>query len=110
MKAVFGFCSFCSSLQQLFDDLDNYSNLFLQNADIFNEFSSKIESLIRKLKHTLNDLFLVNPTRILFSYTHGKKFSSMETAHALTKYRERSTYGRGARASYLTMFPEISPR
>ena len=34
----------------------------------------------------------------------------METVHALTKYRERSTYGRGARASYPTMFPEISPR
>ena len=34
----------------------------------------------------------------------------METAHALTKYRERSTYGRGSRASYQTMFPEISAR
>ena len=32
----------------------------------------------------------------------------METAHAQTDYQDNSTSGRGARASYQTMLPEIS--
>ena len=36
--------------------------------------------------------------------------NSVETAHAQRKWHKRSTSGRGARAPYLTMFPEISAR
>ena len=39
-----------------------------------------------------------------------KNFSSRVAAHAPTKYKSNSTSGRGARASYRTMLPEISAR
>ena len=39
-----------------------------------------------------------------------KDFSFRVTAHAPTKYQSNSTSGRGARASYQTMLPEISAR
>ena len=46
----------------------------------------------------------------IFSQKYGKNFSSTDTARAQTKYQDNSTSGRGARASYRTMFPEISAR
>ena len=55
----------------------------------------------KAVKRTLRGYFL---------HAYGKKFSYIETAHAQTKYQKRSTSGRGARAPYLTMFPEISAR
>ena len=51
----------------------------------------------------------VVPMRIL-APEHGNYFSSRETAHAQTKYKDNRTSGRGARASYRTMFPDISAR
>ena len=41
---------------------------------------------------------------------YGKKFSPGETAHAQARYQDNSTSGRGARASYQTISPEISAR
>ena len=38
----------------------------------------------------------------------GKNFSSRVAAHAPTKYQSKNISGRGARASYRTMLPEIS--
>ena len=46
----------------------------------------------------------------LLMLVSGKNFSSREDAHAPTKYQSNSTSGRGARASYRTMLPEISTR
>ena len=43
-------------------------------------------------------------------HAYDENFSSREIAHAQIKYQESSTSGRGARASYQTMFPEISAR
>ena len=51
--------------------------------------------------------------RVVFSRPYvddGKNFSSRVAAHAPTKYQSNSTSGRGARASYRTMLPEISAR
>ena len=45
-----------------------------------------------------------------FLHEYGTNLSSRETARAQTKYQDNSTSGRGARASYRTMFPEISAR
>ena len=45
-----------------------------------------------------------------FLYEYGKNFRSRVTAHAPTKCHSNSTSGRGARASYRTMLPEISAR
>ena len=45
-----------------------------------------------------------------FFQQYGKNFFSKETAHAPTKHQDNSTSGRGARASYRTMLPEISAR
>ena len=45
-----------------------------------------------------------------FVREYGKNFSFKVAAHALTKYQSNSTSGRGARASYRTMLPEISAR
>ena len=45
-----------------------------------------------------------------FSHEYGKNFSSREDAYAQIKYQDNSTSGRGARASYRTMLPEISAR
>ena len=45
-----------------------------------------------------------------FLREYGKNFSSRVAAHAPTKYQSNSTSGRGARASYQTMLPEISAR
>ena len=45
-----------------------------------------------------------------FSHKYCKNFSSREDAHAQTKCQDNSTSGRGARASYQTMLPEISAR
>ena len=47
---------------------------------------------------------------LCFLHEYGKKFSSRVGAHAPTKYQSNSTSGRGARASYRTMLPEISAR
>ena len=54
-------------------------------------------------------LFLVDPTWI-FSPRMWWNFSSRVAAHALTKYQSNSNSGRGARASYRAMLPEISAR
>ena len=54
-------------------------------------------------------LYLVYPMWI-FSPQIGKNFSSRVAAHAPRKYQSNSTSGRGARASYRTMLPEISAR
>ena len=43
-------------------------------------------------------------------HEYGKNFSSWVAAHAPPKYQSNSTFGRGARASYRTMLPEISAR
>ena len=55
--------------------------------------------------------------RVVFSRPYWKELPlertgklSRETAHAPTKYQSNSTSGRGARASYQTMLPEISAR
>ena len=45
-----------------------------------------------------------------FLHEYGQNVSSREAAHAPTKYQSNSTSGRGARASYRTMLPEISAR
>ena len=45
-----------------------------------------------------------------FLHEYGKNFSFKEAAHAPSKYQSNSTSGRGARASYRTMLPEISAR
>ena len=58
----------------------------------------------------VNALHLVGPSADISSYAYGMKFSSSETAHAQAKHQESSTSGRGARASYQTMFHEISAR
>ena len=71
------------------------------------------EILIHLLKKLapVNDisgvLYLVDP--VIF-HKYGKNFSSRVAAHAPTKYQSNSTSGRGARASYRTMLPEISAR
>ena len=44
------------------------------------------------------------------SHECGKNQSQREHAHAQTKPQDNSTSGRGARASYRTMLPEISAR
>ena len=44
------------------------------------------------------------------SHEHGRNFYPRETALAQTEYQDNSTSGRGARASYQTMLPEISAR
>ena len=52
-------------------------------------------------------------TRVVSSTAPGsveKNFGSRVAAHAPTKYQSNSTTGRGARASYQTMLPEISAR
>ena len=54
-------------------------------------------------------LFLVDPTQI-FLPMNMVGTSAKETAHAQTEYQDNSTSGRGARASYQTMLPEISAR
>ena len=46
----------------------------------------------------------------IFSHDMVRKFSSRKIAHAQTKYQENNISGRGARASYQTMFPVISAR
>ena len=45
-----------------------------------------------------------------FLHEYGKNFSFRVAAHASEKYQSNSTSGRGARASYQTMLPEISAR
>ena len=45
-----------------------------------------------------------------FLHAYGKNSSYRAAAHAPTKYQSNSTSGRGARASYRTMLPEISAR
>ena len=45
-----------------------------------------------------------------FLHEYGKNFSFKVAAHAPSKYQSNSTSGRGARASYRTMLPEISAR
>ena len=45
-----------------------------------------------------------------FLHEYGDDFRSRVAAHAPTKYQSNSTSGRGARASYRTMLPEISAR
>ena len=40
----------------------------------------------------------------------SENLSSWQCAHALVKYQDNSTSGRGARASYQTISPEISAR
>ena len=54
-------------------------------------------------------LYLVDPMWI-FSSRIWKDVSSRVATHAPTKYQGNSTSGRGARASYRTMLPEISAR
>ena len=84
---------------------------FIHDKSVPYLFSNKI--LIHWLKKLapVNDisgvLYLVDPMWI-FSLQYGKTFSSRLAAHALTKYQSNSTSGRGARASYRTMLPEIS--
>ena len=54
--------------------------------------------------------YLVDPMRIFSPRMWRENVSSREAAHAQTKYQCNSTSGRGARASYQTMLPEISAR
>ena len=61
------------------------------------------------LIHFLKKLAPVTEIRI-WHHEYGKNFSSRVAAHAPTKYQSNSTSGRGARASYRTMLPEISAR
>ena len=65
---------------------------------------------VNKKLAPVNAICLLDPTRIFVSHYYGKNFSSREPAHAQTKHQDNSTSGRGARASYRTMFPEISAR
>ena len=44
-----------------------------------------------------------------FFHEYGTNLSSRETARAQTKCQDNSTSGRGARASYRTMFPRFRP-
>ena len=45
-----------------------------------------------------------------FFQEYGESLNPRKTAHAQSKYQDSSTTGRGARASYRTMLPEISAR
>ena len=69
---------------------------------------SKLQTMTRE-NSTASVWHLVDPTHI-FSQQYGKNFISRESAHAQIKHQDSSTSGRGARASYRTMFPEISAR
>ena len=51
-------------------------------------------------------LYLVDPGYFLHEY--GKNFSVRVAVHAPTKYQSNNTSGRGDRASYRTMLPEIT--
>lgn len=70
-------------------------------------FSSKISYYSHIKKTAISNCHW---PRIRFSHSYGKKFSSVETPHALTKYQQSRTSGRSARESYQTMFPEVSAR
>ena len=54
--------------------------------------------------------FLVDPSQIFLPMNMVGTSVHRETAHAQTEYQGNSTSGRGARASYQTMLPEISAR
>ena len=71
---------------------------------------SKCLVQVNKKLAPVNAICLFDPTQIFVSRYYGKNFSSREPAHAQTKHQDNSTSGRGARASYRTMFPEISAR
>ena len=54
--------------------------------------------------------FSTPSSRNQYQYEYGRNLCPRKTAHAQTKYQDNSTSGRGARASYQTMLPEISAR
>ena len=54
-----------------------------------------------------NFLTIDNSSRI---FEYGENLNSRQCAHAQVKYQDNSTSGRGARASYQTISPEISAR
>ena len=58
-----------------------------------------------------DNLFLISDTvhESVFP-EYGDSLSSRQCAHAQVKYQDNSTSGRGARASYQTISPEISAR
>ena len=64
--------------------------------------------IVTKLRK--NDCELIYRTLDIFTTNMERTFSSRVAAHAPTKYQSNSTSGRGARASYRTMLPEISAR
>ena len=64
---------------------------------------------LARVKTIVNVLYLVDPTRIFFHHAYGDNFTSNNTAHAQTKCQDKSTSGRGARASYRTRLLDIRP-
>ena len=66
--------------------------------------------LLAQVNFVIGVRFLIDPMQILLSHEYGRNFCPKETAHAQKEYQDNSTSGRGARASYQTMLPEISAR
>lgn len=95
----FSFPSFSSSNEELI-----LNCRIFKIANISNRFSSanwKSYPHVEKPSRRYVDMF---------SSAYGRIYSSRKSAHAQTENQESSTSERGARASYWTMFPKISPR
>mgnify|MGYP006896130148 CR=1 FL=1 len=95
----FSFPSFSSSNEELI-----LNCRIFKIANISNRFSSanwKSYPHVEKPSRRYVDMF---------SSAYGRIYSSRKSAHAQTENQESSTSERGARASYRTMFPEISTR
>ena len=76
------------------------------NAMLFDEREGKLSYRLRTFTRRGN----VGEDQDISSHEYGRNFCPWETAHAQTEYQDNSTSGRGARASYQTMLPEISAR
>ena len=89
------------------------SRLFLVAAAVYSQQQTELLIHLLKKRAPINDisgvLYSVDPMCI-FSSRIWTNISTRLAAHAPTKYQSNSTSGRGARALYRTMLPEISAR
>ena len=69
-----------------------------------------VDSLLYSVDYTRGYFFTGVTTTCVLGHVHMRKQNTRSTGLAYKEEIERSTSGRGARASYLTMFPEISAR